>query len=150
MNAPNSVVEQSLLLPLWLIAFGLTGASDWTGRIVLAALLALVGLWIAVFVRWKQEKQRSRFVAVFLVAILAFPLINFLIMVKAFGAIPKFPVVNQFVVVVQCCFSLSVLTHCETYWQQRGRAGVATAILTTVMAALVWLVTGFCYALTLQ
>jgi len=150
MNAPYSMIEQSLLFPLWLIATGLTGSSDWMGRVVLVAFLALIGLWIAVFVRWKQEKRRSRFVAVFLVAILGFPLVNFLIMVKTFGAIPAFPLVNQFVLVVQSCFSLSVLTHCEIYWQQRGRARAITATLTTVMAAQIWLITGFCYALTLQ
>ena len=151
MNPQFSTVEWFLMFPLWLVWF-VTGQPNATGLAVLLAFLTLIGLWCAVIIRWKRDVRRSKLVVLFLVAIIGFPLINFFIMVKEFGVFPKLPLVSQFVVVVvvQSYLSLSVLTHCEAFWQHRGRAAYVTAALTTVMTLLVWTITGFCHALTLQ
>ncbi len=145
MPAQSSMAEWFLMLPLWLLSF-VTGG---TGPEVLVAFLAIIGLWVRVFIRWKRDDRPSRLVGLFLIAVVGFPVVDFLIMVQASGVSPTFPLVNQFLIVVQSYLSLSVLTHCEAYWRHQGRAAYITAALTTLIALLVWMVTSFCHVLTL-
>ncbi len=152
MNSYSSIVEWFLLLPLWVLDF-VTGKPDVSGPAVLIAFLTIIGLCVlclVVFSRWKRSNRPSKFVGLFLVAIVGFPPVVFLVMVQAFGASQTFPPVNQFLAVVQTYFSLSVLTHCEAFWQRRNWAAYITAGLTTLIALVVWMLAGFCYALTLQ
>ena len=149
MNSYSSIVVWFLLLPLWVLCF-VTGKPDASGPAVLVAFLTIIGLCVVVFSRWKRSDRPSKFVGLFLVAIVGFPPVVFLVMVQAFGASQTFPPVNQFLAVVQSYFSLSVLTHCEAFWQRRGWAAYITAGLTTLIALLVWMIAGFCYLLTLQ
>ncbi|MEK6257545.1 MAG: hypothetical protein AABP62_02905 [Planctomycetota bacterium] len=149
MNSYSSMAEWFLLFPLWLLRF-VTGWPNVAGPAVLVAVLTVAGLWGAVFNRWIRDDRPVRLVGIFLVAFVCFPPAAFLIMVQAFGASPNFPLVNQFLAVAQSYLSLSVLTLCEAYWQHRGRAAYITAALTTLIGLLVWMITGFCYALTLQ
>lgn len=149
MNGPHSMAEWLVLLPLqlfWPAATGQYGA----GPAVLLALVGVIGQWSLVLIRWRRDERRTRLIPIFLVATLGFPLFNFLIMVKTFGNAASFPVVNQFLLVIQVYFSLSSLTFCEAYWKHRDQTAYATASLTMAMTILIWISTSFCYALTLQ
>jgi hypothetical protein len=143
------MAEWFLTLPLRLPQF-VVGGPNANGPVVLVAILTIIGLWGVVFSRRKRDGRPARLVGVFLVAVVGFPVIVFLVMVRTFGASPSFPHANQFLAVVQIYLSLSVLTYCEAYWQHRGRATYITAALTTLIALLVWMIAGFCYALTRQ
>lgn len=145
----QSLLAWLLLLPLDFIVL-LTGQPNVVGVAVLMACLAVVGLWIGILLRFKREKSPSKPVGLFLVAVANFPLLVFLVMVKAFGVSQQFPLVNQLMALIQVYFCLSVIAHCEAYWQHRGRAGYITASLATLTSLPIWIIASFCYALTLQ
>ena len=149
MNSYSSMAEWFLMLPLWLLSL-VTERANAFGPAMMVAFFAIVGLWTSVLCRWERDDRPARLVGIFLLAIVGFPPLVYLIMVQAFGASPQFPILNQLLAVAQSYLSLSVLTYCEAYWQHRGRAAYITAALTTLIGLLLWMVTGFCYAITLQ
>ena len=106
MNSDSSMAEWFLMLPLWPLC-SVTGGSNVVGPAVLVAFLTLVGLWVAIFSRWKLDGRPPKLVGLFLVAVVGFFPVVLLVMVQ--DSVPQGPRENQFLAVVQSYFSLSVL-----------------------------------------
>ncbi|MEI8383463.1 MAG: hypothetical protein WCJ09_25320 [Planctomycetota bacterium] len=137
--------EGVLLLPLWLVD-KVVGRLDQPGMLALAACVMLFGIWITVFRRWWYAPYPARFIGVYLIAVMGLPLVIFLSIVCA----PQQFLDRQFLIVVQVYFCLSALTLCDCYWNHRPRSAWVTAGIATLTTFPIWLVTGFCWALTRQ
>ena len=145
MYSNSSWTEGILLLPLWLVE-KVVGRLDQPGILALTACLMIFGIWIAVFRRWRSSQHPARFVGVYLAAVMGLPLILFLSIV----CVPQQFAGRQLLIVVQAYFCLSALTLCECYWNHCSRAAWITAGLAVLTALPIWLITGFCWALTTQ
>ena len=114
--------------------------------LALATSVMLFGIWVTVFRRWWYVQDPARFIAVYLIAVMGLPLVIFLSIV----CIPQQFLARQLLIVVQAYFCLSALTLCECYWNHRPRTAWVTAGLAMLTPFPIWLVTGFCWALTRQ
>lgn len=145
MYSNSSWAERILLLPFWFVE-KVVGRLDQPGILALAACLTIVGIWIAVFRRWRSAQYPARFVGVYLAAVTGLPLILFLSIVCT----PQQFADRLLLIVVQTYFCLSALSLCECYWNHGSRAAWVTAGLAVLTALPIWLITGFCWALSRQ
>lgn len=136
--------EGILLFPLSIID-KVVGRLDQPGMLALAACFILVGIWITVFLRWSAQDS-ARFIGIYLIAVMGLPPAIFLSIVCT----PQQFLARQLLIVVQLYFCISALTLCECYWNHRPRAAWVTAGLAMLTPFPIWLVTGFCWALTRQ
>ena len=81
MNSDSSMLEWFLRFSLWVL-YSATGEPHVAGPAMLVAFFTLVGLWVAIFSRWKRDDRPPKLVGIFLVAVVGFFPVGFLIMVQ--------------------------------------------------------------------
>ena len=145
MNSDATGVETVLLFPL-ILSEKIARQYFQPGMAVLIAFLILAGLWITALYRGRKAPHPARFLFVYLIAVICFPVAIFL---NAACGTPQFLAI-QFLIVIQTYFFLATLTVCECYWNRSPRPAWITAGLAMLTPFPVWLITGFCWALTRQ